>query len=299
MVEEGVEAARDAVAEGLVPGDGEEEEHVLELLGGEAAFEHAGHDVVGRLLALLGGQGVGVGEHVGQGRVRAGVEGTAVGADGGGTVLHGLAGHGGHRGGVGGGEAGVVVVLVADDAGRPVVQEAAVGFGDAHDVGEGPDGEVGREFDEVGVLVQGRGDEGAGPGVDRVFQGADGAGGERGGDDAAEAGVAGRVLVEHHRADEGEVLGRVGVADLGGAEVGGEQVRGAQDLLHVGVPEDRPVSGAGGPGADGRFRDPRDGGFGAQAFERLVRDAGRVGGRQEDLLAHAPSVHHVGCDGEG
>lgn len=177
VVEEGEQAARDAVAEGLVPRDGEEEEHVLELVGGEPAFEHARHDVAGRAGALLGGEGVGVGEHVGEGRVGARVDRAAVGAHGlGRAVLHRLAGHGAHRGGVGGGEAGVVGVLVADDAGRPVVEEAAVGVGDAHDVGQRPDGEVRGELDEVGVLAEGGGHEGARPLVDRVLQGADGAG---------------------------------------------------------------------------------------------------------------------------
>lgn len=106
MVEEGEEAARDAVAEGLVARDGEEEEHVLELVGGEAALQHAGHDVAGRAQPLLGGERVGVGEHVGEGRVGARVDGAAVRVHPrGGPVLHGLLGHGGHGGGVGGGEA--------------------------------------------------------------------------------------------------------------------------------------------------------------------------------------------------
>ena len=47
VLQESQESARDAVAEGFVPGDGKEEEHIFELVVGEAFGEEAGDDAGG------------------------------------------------------------------------------------------------------------------------------------------------------------------------------------------------------------------------------------------------------------
>ncbi len=177
----------------------------------------------------------------------------------------------------------MVGVLVADDPIGPVDEQPAVLLRDAEDAGEGPHGQVGGELHVVRRALPGdRVDEGARPLLDRALQLTHRARGEGGGDDAAQPDVAGRVLVEHHGLDEGQVAGGVGVADLGGAEVGGVDLRRAQDVLDVGVAEDGPVAGAGGPGADGRLGHPAHGRVVAQPPEEGVRHAVGIGGRVED-----------------
>ncbi|MFD0447925.1 hypothetical protein ACFQ10_45160 [Streptomyces indonesiensis] len=145
-----------------------------------------------------------------------------------------------------GGQPGVVGVLVPDDPSGPVEQQPPVALGDAHHLGEGPDRQIGGELHEVGLAAPGHGvHERRRALLDDRFQLPYGARGEGRRDDAAAAGVVGRVLVEHHRPHELQIGGCVGVADLGGPEVGGEDLGGAQDVFDVGVPEHRPEAGAG------------------------------------------------------
>ena len=240
---------------------------VLVLLVGEAGGDQSGDDVAGGRPALLGGQGVGVVEHVGEGRPGTRVDGPALG------VAH-----------------GVLRILEADDPVGPVEEQLAVLGRHPQHLGQGEDGEVGGQVGGEVARPLGRHPlhRRPGPGPDALGQGVDVAGGEGPGHQAPQPGVFGRVEVEHHAALELEVV-RLGVADLGGAQVGGEQPRAAVDVDHVGVAGHGPVARPLGPAQHGPLLHPHHRAFPPEPGEDVVGDPLQVGGGVEEV-DHSPAT---------
>ena len=195
VLEEGVHGAGHQVAGGLVAGHGEEEEEELELELAQLlpvdldGGEHA-HEVAVGLGALLGEQfgRVGVELHGG---------------------VHGL-----------GGLALVLGVLAAHHAVGPLEHLVAIVVGNAEELGDDLEGQLGREVgDEVGLaLLDHLVDDGVGRAVDAGLEVAHHARREPLVHQSAVAGVERGVHVEHHQALLGDlVLGQLeGHRPLGG-----------------------------------------------------------------------------------
>jgi hypothetical protein len=192
MFEQRQHPARDAVAQRLVARHRQQEEHVLELVAGDAAavdlgVQEHGQDVLARVPTLVVGEGVGVGEHVDQRGSRPRVH----------RALprrrrqvrpggHGAPAHLAQLGLVRRGAAGVLAVLVADDAAGPVVEEAPVAERDAHQGGQRRHRQVGRHLHEVHlVAVGGVVHQAAGVVGDGALEIGHGTGRERRGDERA------------------------------------------------------------------------------------------------------------------
>lgn len=116
------------------------------------------------------------------------------------------------------------------------------------------------------------GEQGAGTFADDLGEVVHALRGEGAADEYAQASVVRWVLVEHHAADERQV-GRVRVADLGGAQVRGVRGGVLQDPDHVLVPGDRPEAGARLPAEHLRFLLPCHGVVVAQEAVVGVGDA--------------------------
>lgn len=192
-----------------------------------------GHDVVVGVAPLVRGQLLGVPEHVPQHGGRPRIDRPALRVQ--------------HRG------ARLVGVLVADDALRPVQQQLAVTLRHAQQVGEVEQGVVvGHGGDQIDGAVrrsgclQGVREERAGACLSDPREAVHATGGEGPAHQPPQAAVARRILIQHHATNERQVV-RVGVPDLGGADVRGVRRRVLEYAHDVGVPGHRPEPGSGRP----------------------------------------------------
>ena len=247
---------------------------------------------------VRGGEAVCVRVHVGEAGAGAGVEGASVGAGHrSGAFGERRAAERAERGGVGGAQAGVVRVLIADHSIGPVVEQPAVLVRHAHDAGERPHRQIRGDLDEVGTSGgQDRVHEHARPLGDRLLQPPDRPRSERGGDDAPEPRLRRRILIQHHGAHEAEVVNGLRIPDLRATEVRGEGLRITQHALDVGVREHTPVPGPGRPRPHRRLLDPAHRRGATQLCEALVGDGVGIGLGMEDLDRHRSSLPHRGGD---
>jgi hypothetical protein len=293
MLEQRDARAGQAVAQRLVPGHGEQPEHVLELGRRHLAAVVVGlgeqdrHHVIGRASAFLLGEQVGVGV-----QVRHSLAGPRIGHPAR-TVWHRtqLQRPFGHRRAAGGIELGrgrVVGILVTDHAVGPVEQQPAVLLRHAQHVGQGEQRQVGGHIvGEVAFPARARQRAIAdGPGVvaDAVFETGHRPRRERPAQQPAQPGMVGRVHVEHHPADIAERLRCRRVADLGGPERGREQLRPPEHRFHVRVPEHKPEPGASRPAEHGNLLHPRHGVPAPQPVQGGEWHPGDVAGRVEHDL---------------
>ncbi len=264
-----MQSTGDAVAQGLVAGDGEQPEEVLELLDADAAVAATVAATSSRCAMRID-----MTSSPGSARLRSpSARGIRV------EVGHALAGarvghpavcvgpgaQGERRAGqvraarrVEGRADGVVGVLPADDAVGPVEEQPAVLRGHPEHVGEREQRQVGGDVaGGVDLVRPGEHpvDDRARVAADLVLERCDGPRRERPGEHPAQPGVLGRVHVEHHPAHVGEVAVGGGVTDLRATEVRGEGRGVAQHPGHVGVPEHEPVARA--PRASRPARAPR------------------------------------------
>jgi hypothetical protein len=219
VLDEGQHPVGQGVAGGLVAGDGEQQEEHVELELGEGVALDLGpeqdrHHVVLGVLLAPGRQVVGVGVEL-----HGGVEGVVV-------------------------AAGVLGVVGADEAVRPVEDLEPVLLGDAEDVGDDLEGELGGDVgDEVALALLADGvDDARRPVAHGVVELLDHAGREALVDEQPVPRVQRRVHVEHHLLLHGEGL-VVHVGDHGPALGRGEALPVAVDLDHVGVAGEAPEAG--------------------------------------------------------
>ena len=222
-VEEGHHPPGDRVAGGLVARHRQDQEEHVELVLAEGLAVHVrgkqgGDDVLGRAAPPVGLELVGVAVEVHRG-------------------LGHLFGAGHHVG-----------VFAADEHVGPLEDLGPVPDGDAHHLGDGLQGQLGRHLgDEVaaaplGDLIQDQG----GAVLEVVLEQADHAGGEAPVDQPPVAGVGGRVHVYEHVVPLvlAHGVGGVGLEHLGAAVVGREHLGGTVHLFEMGVAGDGPVAGA-------------------------------------------------------
>ena len=144
-----------------------------------------------------------------------------------------------------------------------------VALGDAEHVADHRQGErLGDVGGEVArpVLADGV-DDGGRPPADALLELRDVARRERGADDAAQAGVARRIHVEHAAVDLSDLDGEL---EQLGAEAGEEGLRAAAGSSHVSVPEHRPVAASARRPGRRRLLLPAHGMLAAQSRERLL-----------------------------
>jgi hypothetical protein len=197
---------------------------------------------------------------------------------------------------------GVLGILVPDHAVGPLEQLRAVGGRHAEQVGQVLQREVVGDLARqvAGAPPGHRAEQRGRPTPYDVGEPLQPPAGERARDDPPQPQLLRRVHVEDHAAQERQV-GGVGVADLGGAERRGEVLRGAQDVLDVLVPRDRPESGPRGPDPDRGLLLPAHRVGVAQQAQRVVRNAPAeyawiedVDVRHEVLVSRQEPVSHIG-----